>query len=76
MFKEKVEFVRMDKKAITEFAKASHTYLESLKAQYPDVKKVLDSQDEFKQDFAAWRQERGGIAPWPYEMFIEGKHMQ
>ena len=76
MFKENVEFVRMDKKAITEFAKASHKYLESLKAQYPDVKKVLDSQDEFKQDFAEWREQRGGIAPWPYEMFIEGKHMQ
>ncbi|WP_321369230.1 TRAP transporter substrate-binding protein DctP [uncultured Desulfuromusa sp.] len=76
MFKEKVEFIRMDEEAINGFAKASHEYLESLKAKYPDVKKILDSQDEFKKDFADWREERGGITPWPYEQFIEGKHKQ
>jgi len=36
----------------------------------------MDSQDQFKADFADWRQERGGIAPWPYEQFVKGKHMQ
>ncbi|WP_029916343.1 TRAP transporter substrate-binding protein [Pelobacter seleniigenes] len=76
LFKKKVEFVRMDEDAINQFAKASHDYLETLKAQYPDVKKVLDSQEQFKKDFADWRQERGGIAPWPYEQFVKGKHMQ
>ena len=76
MYKETVEFVRMDKEAITEFAKASHDYLEELKAKYPDVKKVLESQEQFKKDFAPWREERSGIAPWPYEQFIQGKHMQ
>ena len=62
LFKKKVEFVRMDEAAITEFAKASHDYIEGLKAKYPDVKKVMDSQDQFKADFADWRQERGGVA--------------
>jgi len=76
MFKEKVEFVRMDEDAINEFAKVSHTYLEDLKAKYPDVKKVLDSQDQFKADFADWREERSGIVPWPYEEFVKGKHKQ
>ncbi len=76
LFKKKVEFIRMDEDAINQFAKASHDYLETLKAQYPDVKKVLDSQEQFKKDFADWRQERGGIAPWPYEQFVKGKHMQ
>jgi TRAP-type mannitol/chloroaromatic compound transport system substrate-binding protein len=76
LFKEKVEFVRMDEETINEFAKASHAYIESLKEKYPDVKKVMDSQDQFKADFAEWREERGGIAPWPHEQFINGKHMQ
>ena len=76
MFKEKVEFVRMDEATINEFAKASHKYIEGLKVKFPDVKKVMDSQDQFKADFADWRQERGGVTPWPHEQFITGKHMQ
>jgi len=76
LFKKKVEFVRMDEDAINKFAKASHKYLEGLKAKFPDVKKVLDSQDKFKADFADWREERGGIAPWPHDQFITGKHKQ
>ena len=76
LFKEKVEFVRMDEATINKFAKASHDYIESLKAKHPDVKKVMDSQDLFKSDFADWREERGGIAPWPYEQFVNGKHKQ
>lgn len=76
LFKEKVEFVNMDKETITEFAKASQKYLDELKAKYPDVKKVLDSQDEFKEFFADWRKERGGIVPWPHEIFIQGTHTQ
>lgn len=76
MFKEKVEFVRMDDDTLNSFAKASHDYIEGLKVKFPDVKKVMDSQDLFKADFADWRQERGGVAPWPYEMYINGKHEQ
>ena len=76
LFKEKVEFVRMDEETINSFAKASHDYIEGLKAKYPDVKKVMDSQDLFKSDFADWREERGGIAPWPYETFVKGQHKQ
>jgi TRAP-type mannitol/chloroaromatic compound transport system substrate-binding protein len=76
LFKEKVEFVHMDEETINEFAKASHDYIEGLKVKYPDVKKVMDSQDKFKADFADWREERGGIAPWPYEQFVKGKHKQ
>ena len=49
-YEKKVEFVRMDPETIDSFAKASHDYLEGLKAKYPDVKKVLDSQDQFKAD--------------------------
>ena len=66
----------MDEETINSFAKASHEYIESLKAKYPDVKKVMDSQDQFKADFANWRKERGGVAPWPYEQFVKGQHMQ
>ena len=76
LFKEKVEFVRMDEDTINAFAKASHNYIEKLKVKYPDVKKVMDSQDLFKSDFAAWRAERGGVAPWPYEQFVKGQHKQ
>ncbi|MFU8858321.1 MAG: TRAP transporter substrate-binding protein DctP, partial [Deferrisomatales bacterium] len=75
LFKQKVEFVRMDPETINAFAKVSHEYLQGLKEKFPDVKKVLDSQDQFKKDFAGWREERSGLAPWPYEMFIQGKHL-
>jgi len=73
MFKEKVEFIRMDDDTLNSFAKASHEYIEGLKAKYPDVKTVMDSQDEFKKDFADWRMERSGVAPWPYEQYINGE---
>jgi hypothetical protein len=40
------------------------------------VKKVLDSQGEFKREFAFWREMRSGVAPWPKEMVLKGKLMQ
>jgi TRAP-type mannitol/chloroaromatic compound transport system substrate-binding protein len=76
MFKENVEFVRMDDEAITSFAKKTKEYLETVKAKYPDVKKTLDSQEQFKQDFAAWREIRGGLVPWPIDDYISGKRTQ
>jgi len=76
LFKQKVEFVRMDDEAITSFAKRTKEYLEELKAKYPDVKKTLDSQELFKKDFAEWREIRSGLTPWPIDDFINGKRLQ
>jgi TRAP-type mannitol/chloroaromatic compound transport system substrate-binding protein len=76
LFKENVEFVRMDDEAITAFAKRTKEYLEGVKAKYPEVKVTLDSQEQFKKDFAEWREIRGGLAPWPIDDFIAGKRMQ
>lgn len=59
----KSEYVLMDDATIIEFAKTKHTYLKGLKAKYPDVKKVLDSQDLFKQEFAQRRKLRGRVVP-------------
>ena len=72
----KVEYVRMDDGTIIEFAKVSKKYLDDLAAKNPDVKKVLDSQEKFKKDFAQWRKMRGGVAPWPIEDFVNGKLYQ
>lgn len=71
--KEKVEIVHMDKETLIELRKATQTYLETLKEKYPDVKKILDSQDAFKEDFAVWRKARSGATPWPYETYIGGQ---
>ena len=76
LFKEKVEFVRLDDEAITEFAKVTKEYLEEVKAKNPDAKKTLDSQEEFKREFADWREIRSGITPWPIDDFIAGRRMQ
>jgi TRAP-type mannitol/chloroaromatic compound transport system substrate-binding protein len=76
LFKEKVEFVRMDDEAITAFAQRTHDYLEELKSKDPDVKKVLDSQEQFKKDFAQWREIRSGVVPWPLDEYIAGKRTQ
>jgi TRAP-type mannitol/chloroaromatic compound transport system substrate-binding protein len=75
-FKEKVEFVTMDDAALSAMAKTTKDYLEKLKAKNPDVKKTLDSQESFKQDFATWREQRGRLAPWPIDDYINGKHTQ
>jgi TRAP-type mannitol/chloroaromatic compound transport system substrate-binding protein len=75
-FKEKVEFVQMDKDTLIAFAKEAKKYYEELKAKYPDVKNVLDSQEKFKKDFALWREIRGGVTPWPIDEYIGGRHMQ
>jgi TRAP-type mannitol/chloroaromatic compound transport system substrate-binding protein len=72
-FKEKVEFVKMDKETIIDFRKTTKVYLDGLKEKFPDVKKVLDSQEEFLDSFADWRDVRSGVTPWPYETFISGR---
>ncbi|MCK5915199.1 MAG: TRAP transporter substrate-binding protein DctP, partial [Deltaproteobacteria bacterium] len=73
LFKKNVEFVKMDKDTIIAFKKTTQAHLDSLKAKYPDVKKVLDSQDALIDDFADWREIRSGVTPWPYKDFIKGK---
>ncbi|MBS3779055.1 MAG: TRAP transporter substrate-binding protein DctP [Desulfovermiculus sp.] len=70
---ENVEFIKMDKDARAVFARTTKKYLNELKEEYPDVKKVLDSQDEFKEHFAKWRDLRSGVEPYPIDMYIEGK---
>lgn len=72
-FKEKVEFVTMDEATRIEFRKTTKLYIDSLKEKYPDVKKVMDSQEAFTEDYADWRKVRGGVAPWPYETYIKGQ---
>ncbi len=76
LFKEKVEFVQLNEETITAFAKQTRDYLEELKGKYPDVKKVLDSQEQFKKDFAEWREIRSGVTPWPLNDYINGKRLQ
>lgn len=71
-----VEWVKMDEDTLIQFAKTTHEYLEELKGKDPDVKKVLDSQEEFKKEFSEWRELRSGLTPWPYEQYIGGKLYQ
>jgi len=75
-FKEKVEFVQMDEETKIAFAKEAKKYFEELKSKHPFTKKVLESQEQFKKDFALWREVRGGVTPWPIDDYIEGKHYQ
>lgn len=76
LFKKKVEFVKMDDESISTFAKATKEYLEGVKAKYPEVKTTLDSQEQFKKDFAEWREIRSGLTPWPIDDYISGKRLQ
>lgn len=48
MIKEKVEIVQMEPETLIEFAKVAKAYTEEMKAKYPDVKKILDSQEAFE----------------------------
>lgn len=72
-FKEKIEIVQLDKETLVEFRKMTKQYLDGVKAKYPDVKKVLDSQEEFIKSFADWRSARSGATSWPYETYIQGQ---
>ncbi|MFH2066511.1 MAG: TRAP transporter substrate-binding protein DctP [Pseudomonadota bacterium] len=76
LFAKKVEIVQMDKETLIEFRKTTQEYVENLKAKYPDVKKIVDSQEAFLKSFATWRDARGNVAPWPYETYIGGKVTQ
>ena len=74
--KEGIEFVRMDKDSLIEFRKTTKTYLDQMKEKFPDVKKALDSQEAFIEEYAVWREARGGVAPWPYETYIKGQFFE
>jgi TRAP-type mannitol/chloroaromatic compound transport system substrate-binding protein len=76
LFKKKVEIVQMDDDTLEQFRKTTHDYVEKLKKKYPDVKKIVDSQEQFKEDFAPWREARGRVVPWPYKMYESGKLTQ
>jgi TRAP-type mannitol/chloroaromatic compound transport system substrate-binding protein len=71
--KKNVEFVKMDKSARSEFATVTKKYLDELKKKHPEVKEALDSQEEFKELFAEWRDLRSGVVPYPIDMYIKGK---
>jgi TRAP-type mannitol/chloroaromatic compound transport system substrate-binding protein len=75
-FKEKIEFVTLDQDTRIAFAKTAKAYLDQVKAKHPDVKDALDSQEQFKKDFAEWRRQRSGVTPWPIDEYISGKHVQ
>ena len=72
-FKEKSEIVMMDEKAIVDFAKTTQAYMEKVKARCPDCKRLLESQEALKKDFADWRAARAGVTPWPLDEVVQGK---
>ncbi|MBR9981662.1 MAG: TRAP transporter substrate-binding protein DctP [Desulfatitalea sp.] len=74
--KEGIEFIKMDKEALIEFRKTTKKYLDELKAKHPDVNKLLSSQEAFLDEYAVWREARGGAAPWPYETYIKGQILE
>lgn len=76
LFAEKLEIVHMDDETLIEFRKTTKTYVDKLKAKYPDVKKIVDSQEAFVESFAPWRDARSRVTPWPYEDYISGKMTQ
>jgi TRAP-type mannitol/chloroaromatic compound transport system substrate-binding protein len=70
------EFVKMDDATVIDLAKASFKDLDDLAAKNPDVKKVIDSQEKFKKEYAQWRELRSRVAPWPRDMVLQGKLLQ
>jgi TRAP-type mannitol/chloroaromatic compound transport system substrate-binding protein len=70
------EYVKMEDAAIIEFAKVTFKYLDDVAAKHPDVKKVLDSQELFKKEYAQWRDLRSRVAPWPREEILKGRLLQ
>lgn len=71
--KEKIEIVQMEPETLIEFAKVTKEYLDEIKANHPNAKKVLESQEAFRKDFEVWRAARDQVVPWSYETYISGK---
>ncbi len=71
-FKKKSEIVMMDEAAIIDFAKTTQAYLEKVKARNSDCKRMLESQEALKKDFADWRSARAGATPWPLDEVVKG----
>lgn len=76
LLKAGVTFVKMDKDTRNEFRKNTEAYLTELKAKYPDVKRILGSQEKFIKEYAAWKELRSGVSVWPAEDYLKGKHTQ
>jgi TRAP-type mannitol/chloroaromatic compound transport system substrate-binding protein len=72
-FQEKSEIVMMEETAIIDFAKTTQAYLEKVKQRNPDCKRLLESQEALKKDFADWRSARAGVTPWPLDDVVKGK---
>jgi TRAP-type mannitol/chloroaromatic compound transport system substrate-binding protein len=72
-FKEKSEIVMMDETAIVDFAKTTQAYMEKVKERCPDCKRLIESQEALKKDFADWRAARAGVTPWPLDEVVQGK---
>ena len=72
-FKENSEIVAMDAETAVDIAKTTQAYHEKVKERCPDCKRLLESQEELKKDFADWREARAGVTPWPMEDVIQGK---
>ncbi|WP_022851665.1 TRAP transporter substrate-binding protein [Limisalsivibrio acetivorans] len=71
-----VNFTKLSEDSLNELAKTSKAYLDGLRKKHPYLDKVLASQENFKADFANWRDLRSGLAAWPYDQYIDGKHFQ
>ncbi|HDI59494.1 MAG TPA: TRAP transporter substrate-binding protein DctP [Desulfobacteraceae bacterium] len=72
-FQKTSEIVMMDESAIVDFAKTTQAYLEKVKERCPDCKRLLESQEALKIDFADWRSARAGVTPWPLDEVVKGK---
>jgi len=72
-FKKKSEIVMMDETAIVDFAKTTQSYMEKVKERCPDCKRLIESQEALKKDFAEWRAARAGVTPWPLDEVVQGK---
>jgi len=76
LLEKKMEFVQMDPETLIEFRKTTKKYIDNIKANHPNAKKIIDSQEALVKDFEPWRKARGNVVPWSYETYISGKMSQ
>lgn len=74
LFEKHSTIVQMDDATIVDFAKTTQQYLEKVKERCPDCKRLLESQEQLKKDYADWRTARAGVTPWPLDEVVKGKN--
>jgi TRAP-type mannitol/chloroaromatic compound transport system substrate-binding protein len=73
---EGVSFNKLDAQSLNELRKTTDAYLTKLRLTNPLLDKILGSQNDFIAEYSVWKDLRGGVAAFPKDEYLSGKHYE